>query len=115
MVRLDVEALRRRHTCGGDATDVDMRARTTHKEWSSVSVGLIAWPIVTCSNKDAGKRERKTPTLSEKQNRQQKQKQERKKENTMFQDDLIPSQFKSLNQTDYKLEVVRLTALPASF
>ena len=40
----------------------DTHAVTTHEVWSQCVGGLRAWPIETCSNKDAGKSEKKTPT-----------------------------------------------------
>ena len=49
------------YTCGGYTAKVGMRARETHRVVPNVG-GLRAWPIDTCSNKDAGKRETETPT-----------------------------------------------------
>ena len=40
------QSLWRRHTCGGNAAKVGMRARTTHKEWSSASAGCKPGPSI---------------------------------------------------------------------
>ena len=47
---------------------VGTRARETHRVVPNVG-GLRAWPIDTCSNKDAGRSERKTPTPCVRTNR----------------------------------------------
>ena len=48
--------------CGGCTAKVGIRARDTHRVVSNVG-GLRAWPIDRCSDKDAGRSQRKPPTL----------------------------------------------------
>ena len=43
---------------------VGTRARIAHRVWSTVSVGGKTWPMDMCSNKDAGRSQRETPTPS---------------------------------------------------
>ena len=49
-------------TCDGRTGKVGMRARTTRRVWSSVFVGLRAWAIDRCSNKDVGRGQSETLT-----------------------------------------------------
>ena len=57
------QSLWRRLTCGGYTAKVGMRARGRLRVVPNV--GLRAWPMDVCSNRDAGKSESKTPTPCE--------------------------------------------------